>query len=77
MSTIPIRCYSCGKVIGNKWNSYQNILSEGVSSEKALDRLGLKRWCCRRIILGHVELIEKLLKYSREENALAVKQKKL
>jgi DNA-directed RNA polymerase I, II, and III subunit RPABC5 len=45
------------------------MLAEGVPSGEALDLLGLKRWCCRRIILGHVELIDKLLKYSREEKA--------
>ena len=26
----------------------------------ALDALGLKRYCCRRMLLTHVELIEKL-----------------
>lgn len=28
-----------------------------------LDQLGLQRYCCRRMILTHVDLIEKLLKY--------------
>lgn len=27
----------------------------------ALDGLGLKRYCCRRMVLTHVDLIEKLL----------------
>lgn len=30
----------------------------------ALDALGLKRYCCRRMLLGHVDLIEKLLNYA-------------
>ena len=30
---------------------------------KALDKLGLKRYCCRRMILTHVDLIDKLLAY--------------
>jgi DNA-directed RNA polymerase I, II, and III subunit RPABC5 len=28
-----------------------------------MDELGLKRYCCRRMVMTHVDLIEKLLKY--------------
>lgn len=65
---IPVRCYTCGKVTGNKWEPYQKMISEGKTPCEALANLGLKRYCCRRIILTHVDLIEKFLEYREVEN---------
>ena len=67
MCLIPVRCYSCNKVVGNKWETYQNMLQNGVEPGQALDKLGLKRYCCRRVLLTHVDLFDKLLKYSDTE----------
>jgi len=35
----------------------------GEDPAKVLDELGIKRYCCRRMLLSHVELIDELLKY--------------
>lgn len=62
---IPVRCFTCGKVTGDKWEQYQHLLANNIPASQALDELGLKRYCCRRIMLGHVDLISKMLQYDR------------
>jgi len=59
---IPVRCFTCGKVVGNKWEKYLE-LKEEYDEKIALDKLNLNRYCCRRMILTHVELIDKILNY--------------
>lgn len=58
------RCFTCGKIVGNKWEAYLGLLQAEYTEGDALDALGLKRYCCRRMLLAHVDLIEKLLNYA-------------
>ncbi|EPR80151.1 DNA-directed RNA polymerase II subunit Rpb10 [Spraguea lophii 42_110] len=60
---IPVRCFSCGKEISSKWEEYINFLKNDKSECEALDELKMTRYCCRRMFLGHVDIIEKLLKF--------------
>lgn len=61
---IPIRCFTCGKVIGNKWDMYLQLVKQQYSEGDAMDHLKLTRYCCRRMVLTHVELINMLLNYN-------------
>ena len=61
---IPIRCFTCGKLIAHKWEDYQKKLKKGESPEKALTELGLDNYCCRRMFLGHKNVFDDVKQYS-------------
>jgi DNA-directed RNA polymerase subunit N len=60
---IPVRCFSCGKVIGHLWEEYKRRTEAGEESGKVLSDLGVKRYCCRQIFLGNVELLKDVSKF--------------
>lgn len=60
---VPIRCFTCGKLIGDKWEEFAKRVKNGEQPGKVLDDLGVTRYCCRRMILSNVEVIDELLKY--------------
>ena len=67
---IPVRCYTCGKVVGDKWEHYKELLKSGKSQPEAFEILKLKRYCCKRILLGHVDIIDTLMKYDHTSSSV-------
>ncbi len=61
---IPVRCFSCGIVIADRWKKYKELIEEGKSVEEALNDIKLTRYCCRRMFVSHVELIEEVAPFS-------------
>lgn len=62
---IPVRCFTCGSLIGDKYERFLELIDKGVEPKAALDELGLKRYCCRRMILSHIDIIDDFIVYRR------------
>ncbi len=62
----PVRCFTCGKVVGHLWEEYARRVSSGEDPGRVLDDLGVKRYCCRRMFLSHVDLISEIIAYGRK-----------
>lgn len=61
----PVRCYSCGKVIAQLKQKYDDMLSEGKTRGEAMDKLGIKKLCCRRMFTTEVNIIDEVLIYAK------------
>lgn len=71
---IPIRCFTCSKVIADKYDYYHQeknkLKSEDnkndndlkffndIHTKEILDNLGLIRYCCRRSLMSSVDLMD-------------------
>ena len=60
---IPVRCFSCGKVLGEHYDKFKERTAAGESGDKVLDELGVSRYCCRRMLFSHVDTIDEINKY--------------
>ena len=61
----PVRCFSCGKPIAHLWEEFQEHVKKGENTKKVLDSLGLERYCCRAVFLGHVDLINVAARFKK------------
>ena len=70
---IPIRCFTCGKVMADIYDYYEkekNKLEvtndvdsayknfEKIHTGAILDKLGLKRYCCRRNLISNIDMMD-------------------
>jgi DNA-directed RNA polymerase subunit N len=81
---IPVRCFTCHKVLADKWEYYSEKVEEHLDKNdkkehtlkdldigdkkevyfsddfkgKIMDDLKITKICCRRHMLGHVDLID-------------------
>ena len=56
---------SCGKPISHLWEEFKKRTEQGEDAKKVLDELGLERYCCRAVFLGHVDLLPLIGKFKK------------
>ena len=60
---VPVRCFTCGNLVSDKFEEYQNKVKSGEEPAIILDSLGIKRYCSRRMLLTTVETIQQVLPF--------------
>ena len=60
---VPVRCFTCGNLVADKFEEYQTKLKAGEDPAKILDSLGIERYCCRRMLLTAVETIQQIIPF--------------
>jgi len=70
---IPVRCFSCGKLVGDKWETFSKRVTAGEHPKEVLDDLGVERYCCRRMLLSHVDLIDDILEFHENREVVDIR----
>lgn len=62
---IPVRCFSCGKPISGLYEEFKQRVENGEDASKVLDSLGVKRYCCRKMLMTHANVIDDVMQYEK------------
>jgi DNA-directed RNA polymerase subunit N len=60
---VPVRCFTCGTVVGEHWDEFKSRVEDGEDPEAVLDDVGLERHCCRRMLVSHQDLVDVVSPY--------------
>ena len=60
---VPVRCFTCGNLVADKFDEYQNRVKSGEEPAKILGSLGIERYCCRRMMLTTLETIQQVIPF--------------
>lgn len=67
----PIRCFSCGRVIAHKWDEYKSRVNAGEHPNDVLESLGFKRYCCKRMFISAVIVMDEVLEFHQKYSEAA------
>lgn len=61
---VPVRCFTCGNLVADKYSEFVNRVKAGEDPKSVLDSLGLKRYCCRRMLIAAIDVVDQLMPYN-------------
>jgi len=56
---------SCGKPISAFYEEYKQRVEKGEEKTKVMKNLGIERYCCKALFLGHIDLIDTIAKFKK------------
>jgi DNA-directed RNA polymerase subunit N len=65
---IPVRCFTCGKVVADKFDQFKREVRQGEDPSVVLDKIGLARYCCRRMLLANIDIIDSFMAFATSES---------
>lgn len=63
---VPVRCFTCGNVVAEYWEEFSARAETKKGDEdpaEILDDLGVERYCCRRMLVSHKDLVDIVAPY--------------
>lgn len=61
---IPVRCFTCGKVIAQKYNEFKQLEASGMSPDNIYKQIGISKICCKRMFACHVDVADHAAVYT-------------
>jgi len=74
--SLPVRCFTCNKVIGQYEQKFSDQLELGIPINDILNSFNLSRYCCKRMFLGYVPVIDKQILFPKDIPSYSQKNSK-
>jgi len=59
----PIRCFTCGSLVAEKYSIFNERVKAGGDPNEVMNSMKINRYCCRRMLLSNVDIIDQVLPY--------------
>jgi len=60
----PQRCFSCNKILGNLWETYDEMKIKEINFLDICKKLGIERYCCKRMFLSQKNFYDSFSQYT-------------